>query len=176
MLCAKWETWGPLLNGRLDEMTSDPRTLDILSSLVAYTQPKIIVEVGTYRGIGTATLAETLYDLPDSHIWSCDPVDFQVGEALAQAGLTDRVTLVHGMFEDVLPLLPSPMDFCYIDASHPGEAGMRLRYTRLALEHTVPGGLIAVDDAGADWKGSKTLRRMADLYLPHGRGLAVLVK
>lgn len=176
MLCAKWETWGPLLNGRLDEMTSDPRTLDVLSSLIAYAQPKVIVEVGTYRGIGTATFAETLYDMPDSHIWSCDPIDFDVQDMLNRANLAERVTLVRGNFEGLLSVLPAPMDFCYIDASAPDEAGLRLRYTRLALEHAAPGCIIAVDDAGADWKGSKTLRRMADLYLPHGRGLAVLVK
>lgn len=177
LMCARWSVWEPLLNGLIDEMSSDPRTLDVLSTLIAYTEPKIIVEVGTYRGIGTATFAETLaFHRMDGHIWTCDPADYQVDEMLTRAGLNDKVTLVRGTFEDVIPVLPGPMGFCYIDASSYVEAGMRLRYTRLALEHMAPGGVVAVDDAGADWRGARTLRRMADLYLPQSRGLAVLIK
>jgi len=37
-----------------------------------------------------------------------------------------------------------------------------------------PQGVIAVDDAAGDWRGAKMLRRIADLYLPQGRGLALL--
>src|SRR5204862_124505 len=60
------------------------------------------------------------------------------------------------------------MDFCYIDG------GSRLPYTKLALQHMNPGGLIAVDDCAGDWRGAKMLRRMANLYLPTHRGLVLI--
>ena len=166
-----------LLNGRIDQMTSDPRTLDILCQLIAFTEPKVVVEVGTYRGIGTVALAETLrvFDIP-GHIWICDPTDYSVGELLQRTNLESCVTLVRGTFEDLLCEIPAPMDFCYVDASAKTEAGLRLRYAKLALTCMNPGGMVVVDDAAADWKGAKTLRRMADVYLPQHRGLAILVK
>src|SRR5882672_3625935 len=76
---ARIELWREVVGGKIDEMTSDPRTLNLLSTLVGFLEPEVIVEVGTYRGWGTATLAETLhvYGLP-GHIWSCDPVDHGV--------------------------------------------------------------------------------------------------
>ncbi len=61
------------------------------------------------------------------------------------------------------------MDFCYIDG------GSRLPYTKLALQHMNPGGLIAVDDCAGEWRGAKMLRRMANLYLPTHRGLALIL-
>lgn len=161
-----WDLFGPTI----DEMTSDPRTLDLLANLLCFTNPQVIVEVGTYRGWGTATLAETLrvYEL-SGHIWSCDPIDHGVAQMLENAGLSEKVTLIHGPFEGLLQELSTPMDFCYIDGAD------RLPYTKLALQHMNVGGIIAVDDVAQDWKGAKTLRRMANLYLPQHRGL-VLVK
>lgn len=177
MFCAHAEKWAPILGTAIDEMTSDPRTLDLLSAMLPVLEPKVIVEVGTYRGWGCALFAETLvYHRLPGHVWSCDPVDHGVQEMLDRGGLTDRVTLVQGTFEHLLAQLQDPIDFCYIDASDIREPSLRLRYTKLALTRMSPGGVICVDDAAGDWKGCKTLRRMAQLYLPHLRGLAVVVK
>src|SRR5213078_3515207 len=97
------EIWVPILGGSIDEMSSDPKTLNLLSDLIHFTEPKVIVGVGTYRGWGTARIAETLrtYNLP-GHVWSCDPVDHGVSQMLMQAQLSTRVTLVCGTFEDLL--------------------------------------------------------------------------
>lgn len=175
IFCANAERWGRILGPDIDEVTSDPKTLDVLCHLLCYTQPQVLVEVGTYRGWGTACFAETLrtYCLP-GHLWSCDPVDHGVATMLADAELTDRVTLITGTFEDLLAQLKPPMDFCYIDASAPGDAGLRSRYVKLALEHMNQNGIIAVDDANGGWPGAKTLRKKADLYLPQHRGLVLL--
>lgn len=166
---ARTDLWTTLLGGSVDEMTSAPQTLNLLSTLVAFTSPQVLVEVGTYRGWGTACLAETLhlYGLP-GHLWSCDPVDHGVSQMLRQAELFDRVTLIQGTFEDLLAQLHAPIDFCYIDGAS------RLPYTRLALPHMATGGLIAVDDCAGAWRGAKTLRKMANLYLPTHRGLVLL--
>lgn len=175
---ARGEFWSTMFGPEIDEMTSDPLTLNVLGALIQFLEPKVIVEVGTYRGWGTAVFAETLrlYNLP-GHIWSCDPVDHGVQQMLDKAELSPWVTLVNGTFEDLIAMLNSlshglttPMDFCYIDGAE------RLPYTTLALQHMNPGGLVAVDDCAGEWKGAKTLRRMADLYLPEHRGLALLRK
>lgn len=166
---ARTELWTTLLGGAVDEMTSAPQTLNLLSTLVAFTTPQVLVEVGTYRGWGTACLAETLhlYGL-SGHLWSCDPVDHGVQILLDQAELSTYVTLVRGTFEDLLAQLHPPIDFCYIDGAS------RLPYARLARTRMAPGGIIAVDDCAGDWKGAKTLRRTAHLYLPTHRGLALI--
>ena len=184
ILSARPEFWATTLGPDIDEMTSDPKTLNLLTDLVHFTEPKTIVEVGTYRGWGTACLAETLrvYDLP-GHIWSCDPVDHHVGEMLEAAELSTRVTLVTGTFEDLLAQLNSlshgftaSIDFAYIDASSKTEPGLRLRYTKLALQYLAPHGLIAVDDTAGDWKGVQSLKRLANLSLPQHRGLTIVSK
>src|SRR5438874_7639398 len=75
IFCATAARWQPILGPAIDEMTSDPRTLDLLSALVVFSEPPVIVEVGTYRGWGTAILAETLrFNHIPGHVWSCDPV------------------------------------------------------------------------------------------------------
>lgn len=166
--------WSSLFGTKIDDTTSDPRMLDVLSALVSFTAPQVIVEAGTYRGWGLMTLAETLrvYDLP-GHVWSADPVDYGVQELVDQAGLTDRVTLIHAPFEQLLAELPAPPDFAYIDCSDLHEPSLRLRYATMALERMASGGLICVDDAAGDWPGAKALRRLG-LYLPNVRGLVVI--
>lgn len=166
--------WSELLVDGIDQMSSDVRTLDLLSLLVAFTEPRTIVEVGTYRGIGTAVLAETLnlFEIP-GHVLTCDPTDFHVPEMLKAAALDSLVTYVHGTFEDLLPRLKQTMDFCYIDASNKEESSLRLRYTELALDYMSPNGIVVVDDAAGGWRGAKELRKKCDLFLPHRRGLAI---
>jgi len=169
--------WRQALGQNIDDTSSDPRTLNFLSDLIAFTEPHTIVEVGTYRGWGTAVLAETLrvYNLP-GHVWSCDPIDHGVIHMLEQAELSTYVTLITGTFEDLLPQLSTPIDLAYIDASAKHEPGLRLRYTKLALEYLAPHGLIVVDDTAGDWKGVKSLRRLANLTLPQNRGLTIVSK
>ena len=78
MLCHR-PIFKELIGGTINGMTSDPRTVDVLCHLIAFTTPKVIVEVGTYKGIGTAAMAETLnvFGLHESHVWTCDPVDYE---------------------------------------------------------------------------------------------------
>ncbi len=90
------ELWQTVFGPNIDDTSSDPYTLSLLSTLLAFQNPQIIIEVGTYRGWGTATLAETLrvYDLP-GHLWSCDPVDHGVQQMLDQAELSAIIYLTH---------------------------------------------------------------------------------
>lgn len=95
ILSARPDFWSETLGGKIDEMTSDPKTLNLLTDLIHFTEPETIVEVGTYRGWGTAVFAETLrvYNLP-GHVWSCDPVDHNVQRRPPRPVIhTDRLRL-----------------------------------------------------------------------------------
>ena len=169
------EEWNPIVE--VDEMSSDLRTLDLLSMLIIYQQPKVIVEIGTYRGLGAATFAEALrtYEM-DGHVYTCDPVDYEVPQFLETMGLTKYATYHQGTFETLLRTLPGPIDFCYVDGAATDDIGGRLRYARLAMMLGSPNCVVAVDDAAGDWKGAKAITKASRMFLPQHRGLALFQK
>jgi predicted O-methyltransferase YrrM len=163
--------------GSIDDTSSDCRTIDLLCTLLVSLNPAVIAEVGTYRGFGTLAMAETVRQFKlNSHIWTCDPTDYETEELYAKAGLQTYVTYVPGTFEDLLQKA-SPLDFCYVDASSADEGSLRLRYCLTALECLRPGGVVVVDDAKGDWPGAASVRRLGQrngLYLPQQRGVVIL--
>jgi predicted O-methyltransferase YrrM len=172
---ALWDTW---LGGRVDTLTSDPATLDILSMLIRHLEARVVVEAGTYRGWGTFTMAETLrtYAIP-GHVWTCDPQDYEIQEVLDGMELADYVTYSQERFEDMLERIPErSIDVAYIDASDAGEENLRLRYLSLVMPQLRVGGLVVMDDCAGGWQGADCVRQLANLYLPLHRGCAVLQK
>jgi predicted O-methyltransferase YrrM len=167
--------WDAKLGGRIDTQTSDPATLDVLSMLIRHMEAKVIVEAGTYRGWGSFTMAETLkaYNIA-GHIWTCDPVDFEVHEILDAMGLGEYVTYSQEFFDDLLPKVPGEIDLAYIDASDRNEENLRLRYLSLVLPRMKVGGLVVMDDCAGGWEGAAFARQLASMYLPLYRGLAIL--
>lgn len=171
---AAWDAW---LGGRIDTLTSDPATLDILSMLIRHLEATVVVEAGTYRGWGTFTMAETMkaYEIP-GHVWTCDPFDYEIHEVLDGMDLTGYVTYAQTVFEDMLPTVPGEIDLAYIDASAKDEENLRLRYLSLVLPRMRTGGVIVMDDCAGGWEGAPFVRQLAGLYLPLHRGLAILQK
>ncbi|HKR54835.1 MAG TPA: class I SAM-dependent methyltransferase [Gemmatimonadales bacterium] len=169
--------WDQRLGGKIDTETSDPATLDVLSMLVRHLEATVIVEAGTYRGWGSFTMAETLkaYGV-DGHIWTADPIDYEIHEVLEGMGLADYVTYTHGTFEEMLPTVPGEIDLAYIDASDKGEQNLRLRYLSLVLPRMRAGGLVVIDDCAKGWEGAPFVQQLASVYLPLHRGLAILQK
>lgn len=169
--------WDAKLGGKIDTETSDPATLDVLSMLIRHLEAKIIVEAGTYRGWGSFTMAETLkaYDIA-GHIWTADPIDYEVHEVLEGMGLASYVTYTHGTFEEMLPAVPGEIDLAYIDASAKDEPNLRLRYLSLVLPRMRSGGLAVIDDCATGWEGAPFVQQLASVYLPLHRGLAILQK
>ena len=167
--------WDAKLGGRIDTNTSDPATLDVLSMLIRHLEAKVIVEAGTYRGWGSFTMAETLkaYNL-DGHIWTCDPVDYEVHEVLDDMDLASYVTYSKEVFEEMLPKVPGEIDLAYIDASDKNEENLRLRYLSLVLPRMKVGGLVVMDDCATGWEGAPFVRQLASVYLPLHRGCAIL--
>jgi len=169
--------WNERLGGRIDTLTSDPATLDILSMLIRHLEAKVVVEAGTYRGWGAFTMAETMkaYGI-DGHVWTCDPVDYEVHEVLESMELQSYVTYTQEVFDDMLPKVTEPIDLAYIDASDKNEENLRLRYLSMVLPHMRNGGLVVMDDCATGWEGAPFVRQLASVYLPLHRGCAILQK
>lgn len=177
MMCLRQDIWGPILDGAIDSYTSDPLTLDLLADLIRHLNAKVVLEVGTYRGWGTFTMAEALrlQEQNPGHLWTCDPVDYEVQEVLDKTGLAPFVSYHHGPLETLLPDVPGDIDLCYIDASHPEEENLRLRYFGLVLPKMRVGGLIVMDDIDHGWSGAVVMQQLG-IVLPHHRGLAIVQK
>lgn len=123
---------------KIDEVFSDwnyrhPR---ILYALIRWFQPKVVVEVGTFRGYSACWMGRALQenekaDQPESgHLYCIDAwcvptnpaVDADGGfephwrKNLATMGVTDKVTLIKGKSHQVE--WPDQIDMAFIDADH----------------------------------------------------------
>ena len=165
--------WTPYVS-RMDTMASYPATLDVLASLIIYTQPKVIVEAGTYRGHATFAMAEALYLYQrDAHVYTADPADYSVESVLHDMKLTPYATFFQGAFEEMLVTISGDIDFAYIDASASNDPELRTRYLDLVLGRLSTGGLIVVDDASSEEPVGAALRERCNLFLPRHHGLAI---
>jgi caffeoyl-CoA O-methyltransferase len=118
----------------------------LLRMLLQMINAKKIVEVGTLAGYSAISMAKTLPE--DGHLYSIEfnPKNAEVArENIAAAGLQDRVTVLLGAGNDVLPTLneKGPFDAVFIDA----DKGNYDHYGRWAAQHTRKGGLLLGDNA-----------------------------
>lgn len=105
-----------------------------------------MVEVGTLAGYSAIRLARALP--AGGHLWSIevDPAFAAVARAnLADAGLSETVSVVVGAARDVLPTLEphGPFDAVFIDADKPNYD----YYGQWAVAHLRAGGLVLGDNA-----------------------------
>lgn len=174
---ARLEAWMPYLHV-IDTSSSHPDTWDFLCELVRGLQARVIVEAGTYRGHATFAMAESLRrDEQEGHIWTADVEDFAVQEVLDAMGLADRVTFVHGRFEEMLATVPKPIDLAFIDASEPDNARYRVECLQHIWPHMASLGIVVMDDCAKDeWPHASELRARSSLYLPTNHGLCLFQK
>ncbi|MEO1450693.1 MAG: O-methyltransferase [Bacteroidota bacterium] len=174
------------------QMLSDPaggRLLSILSRLI---RPDRILEIGTFTGYGTLCLAEGL--APGGHVDTIDKSDERaplIRPFLAEAGLTDQVSLLHGRALDVVPDLSGPWDLVYLDAD---KANYPAYYQQI-LPKMNPGAYMLADntlwhgkvfDEVAQDKESRGIRAfnvlvrddpaVEQVLLPLGDGLTIIRK
>ncbi len=122
---------------------SDGKLLYLLLRMINATK---VVEVGTLVGYSAIQMARALP--PTGKIWSIEyePKHAEVARGnIAAAGLADRVTVIVGAGNDVLPTLTQhgPFDAVFLDADKSGYDG----YAAWAMQHLRPGGLILGDNA-----------------------------
>ena len=151
------------------QMASSPATVDLLAALVRFTKPKIIAEAGAFQGNTALTLAAVLeHDEIDGHVYTCDP-DPDMSSRIKDNDLEDYISFFHCTFEEMLPMIPTPIDFCYLDG------GDRWAILGLVESFLRVGALVCIDDTfDPDWPGAKEIVERADLQLDHERGLSII--
>ncbi len=122
---------------------SDGKLLYLLLRLIG---AKKVVEVGTLVGYSAIQMARALP--ADGRLWS---VEYEAHHAevargnIAAAGLAERVTVIVGAGNDVLPTLTQhgPFDAVFLDADKAGYDG----YAAWAMQNLRHGGLILGDNS-----------------------------
>ena len=123
-----------------------------LAFLVAMTNAKRIVEVGTFTGWSSIAMAAALP--PDGSIVSCDINEETTAVArryAEEAGVADRIEYRLGPAVETLATLEGPFDLAFIDA----DKGGYVDYYEAILPKLAPGGTIAADNTlfGLDGDG-----------------------
>jgi len=106
-------------------------------------QPKRILEIGAYTGYSCLCLAEGLAS--DGHLHTIEIDEEREAQLLpyiAQAGLSDRVTVHFGNALDIIPALHETWDLVFLDA----DKQHYLRYYEMVLPLMRPGGLLLADN------------------------------
>jgi caffeoyl-CoA O-methyltransferase len=141
------------LQRRLAEETRETlRSPQMLTGLVAgrllelltfALRPQRVLELGTYSGYGTLSIAEALP--PGAHIDTCEVDESHAAVArryLDEAGLGDRVTIHLGPALETVERLEGDFDLVFIDAD---KAGYPAYYEAL-VPRLSPNGLMVLDN------------------------------
>ncbi len=114
-----------------------------LEMLVHALQPRFVLEIGTFTGYSSITMAGALP--PEGRIVTCevDPEHAAFArENIAASGLGDRIELREGPAAETIASLEGPFDFVFIDADKEGYGG----YLDACLPKLARAGLIAADN------------------------------
>ncbi|MFQ5948723.1 MAG: O-methyltransferase [Acidimicrobiia bacterium] len=152
----------------------------ILAALVRLIDARSIVEIGTLFGYSAIWMARELPDSGRLITIEADPAHAQVArENLTRAGLADRVTVLEGKAEQVLPTITGPVDMVFIDADKAGYPSY-LTWARRVLR---PGGLVAADNAfgwggiaqPGDDAGASAIRRFLETLASDGAWRSAMI-
>ena len=121
---------------------TDGRILEVLLRIAG---ARKVVEVGTLAGYSAQWILQALP--PDGHLWTIEHSAKHRDVAqnvLERAGLSDRVTVLHGAGLEVLPTIErhAPFDAVFVDANKEHYPD----YARWAIQHLRPGGLVVGDN------------------------------
>ncbi len=122
-----------------------PEVGRLLMILAVASRARSILEVGTSNGYSTIWLALAARQT-DGRVLTVESEKRKIGlarENFRKAGLEDIVELREGNALEVLPKVPGPFDFVFIDAAK----AEYIRYFHLVYDKVRPGGLIVADNA-----------------------------
>src|SRR5437899_12210487 len=114
-----------------------------LSFLVAMTNAKCVVEVGTFTGWSSIAMARALP--PDGRIVTCDVNEETTAVArryAEEAGVADRIEYRLGPAVETLATLDGLFDLVFIDSDKVGYVD----YYEASLRKPSPAGVIAADN------------------------------
>ena len=152
-----------------------PETGQFLAILLRAVRAQRILEIGTSNAYSTIWLAWAAAET-GGHVTTIERAADKVAMArtnLQRAGLTERVTVVHGSALDVLADLPGPFDLIFLDADRSNYDS----YLDLLLPRLRRGGLLVTDNVTshaaelADFlRRLKTQPEVDTVTLPLGNG------
>jgi predicted O-methyltransferase YrrM len=114
-----------------------------LAAVVAMVRPRLVLEIGTFTGYSSLSMAEALP--ADGRIITCDISEEHVAIARRHIGASpfaDRIEIRVGPAIDTIATLPGPFDLVFIDADKPGY----LAYYEATLAKLAPEGVIVADN------------------------------
>jgi len=132
-------------------MSVGPLEGRFLETLVFALRPSLVLEIGTFTGYSTLSMAGALAAGAGGRIVTCDidPVSNAVAQRYAAAaGLADRIDFRLGPALSTIESLDGPFDLVFIDADKTNY----LNYYEAVLPKLSPGGLIAADNTL--WSGT----------------------
>ncbi|MDR7279398.1 O-methyltransferase [Catenuloplanes atrovinosus] len=118
---------------------------DLLYALTRAARPERVVEFGTSYGISTLYLASAVADNGAGHVVTTELSTVKVAAAranLAEAGLSDAVTVLSGDALATLADVPGPIGLLLLD----GWKDLCLPVLRLLEDRLAPGALVIADD------------------------------
>lgn len=127
----------------VSQMQVDPVQGAFLAWLVRLIGARRILEIGTFTGLSSLSMAEALAE--GGEIVCCDISEQYTAlarQAWKDAGVADRITLRLGPALDTLAELEGPFDLAFLDADKPNYP----RYVERLKEMVRPGGVIVVDN------------------------------
>jgi predicted O-methyltransferase YrrM len=147
-----------------------------LSFLVAMTQAKRVLEIGTFTGWSAIAMARALP--PHGRLVSCDIDEETTAVArryAEEAGVADRIDFRVGPGLETLASLEGPFDLAFIDA----DKGGYVEYYEAILPKLSPNGSIAADNTlfglDSDGENARGISRFNEHVLHDDRVEAVLL-
>jgi caffeoyl-CoA O-methyltransferase len=128
---------------RSPQMLTGPIEGRLLEFLVFALRPTRILELGTYSGYSSISMARALP--PGGHIDTCEvePAHAEVARRYQEeAGLADRITIHLGPALDTIARLEGEFDLVFIDADKPNYAS----YYDAVLPRLSARGIVAIDN------------------------------
>ncbi len=125
------------------QMMVGPLEGRFLEFLVRLTQPRLVLELGTFTGYSSISMAPALPE--GGRIVTCDIDERAVAIARSyaeEAGIVDRIDYRVGPGVDTIAELDGPFDFVFIDA----DKESYLDYYEAVLPKLADGGLIVADN------------------------------
>jgi caffeoyl-CoA O-methyltransferase len=136
------------------QMMTGPLQGQLLRFISSWVQPKYALEIGTFTGYGAICIAEGLP--ADGQLYTIEPnreLAYITRKYVEKTGLSEKIHLLQGRAEDIIPSLPFRFDLVLIDG---GKQDYSLHYD-LVIDKMNPRGIILVDNVL--WDGKVTLEK-----------------
>lgn len=118
-------------------------TARFLSVILSMQKPENILEIGTAVGFSASLMSQ--YLKKGGHITTIDRYDIMLKDAkknIARMGIEDRITILEGDANDILPTLTGPYDVIFMDAGK----GQYMHFLPHCLRMLKAGGILIADD------------------------------